>query len=142
MRSALPLATAVVSGVVYHLAQKASSAANVWPMLSVAYGAAFGLTLVLASTSGAPAGWALGAGGWLAGLLLGLAAFGIEASFFFLYRSGWPLASASVIGNVAVTAILAALGILVFGERLTLERGAGLALAVAGAVLVARGSGD
>jgi drug/metabolite transporter (DMT)-like permease len=70
--------------------------------------------------------------------LLGLSAFGIEAGFFYLYRTGSPIASTSVIASVSVTAILALVGVLVFGERLTLMRGTGLALAV-GAALMVRG---
>lgn len=136
--SALLLAALVVSGVVYHLAQKVAGAASPWPMLAVAYGAAFALTLALALRSGGGLRWQPARGDLAAGLLIGLAAFGVEASFFFLYRSGWPLATASVIASVAVTAVLAVVGIALFGEQLTLARGAGIAFAVGGALLIAR----
>jgi drug/metabolite transporter (DMT)-like permease len=138
MPAVLPLVIVIVSGIVYHLAQKVSSAAQPWPMLAVAYGAAFAITAVLAVVSHDDARWNTGRER-AAGLLIGLAALGIEAGFFFIYRSGWPLASASVIANVSVTVILAVVGILVFGERLTAFRGTGIALAAAGAALIARG---
>ena len=134
-----PLAVVIVSGVVYHLAQKSSGAVRPWPMLAVAYGAAFALSLVLALASRNGERWQSGRE-HTAGLLLGLAAFGIEAGFFFIYRSGWALATASVVANVAVTATLATVGILVFGEALTAARAAGLVLAALGAVLIVRGS--
>ena len=51
----------------------------------------------------------------------------------------WSGASNNVIANVTVTAILAVIGIVVLGEHLTPARGLGLALALAGAALVARG---
>jgi len=138
MRAPLPLATVIVSGIVYHLAQKASGAARPWPMLAVAYGAAFAIALVLAVAGG---GQALAPGRErAAGLLLGLAVFGVEAGFFFIYRAGWPLASASTLASVVVTAVLALVGIVVFGESMTVARAAGLALAAAGAALIARGS--
>ena len=136
MPSVLPLVIVVVSGIVYHLAQKVSDAAKPWPMLAVAYGAAFAITAVLAFTSTDVSRW--NGRERTAGLLIGVAALGIEAGFFFIYRSGWPLASASVITNVAVTVILAVVGILVFGERLTAFRGVGIALAATGAALIAR----
>ncbi len=138
MSAGFPLAIIIVSGIVYHLAQKASGAASPWPFLSIAYGAAFALAVALALASDAPARWQPRRGELTAGLLLGLAAFGIEAGFFFLYRAGWPLASASVITNVSVTAILAVVGILAFGEHLSAARAGGLVLAATGVVLLVR----
>lgn len=138
MPAALPIAIVIVSGIVYHLAQKVAGAARPWPMLAVAYGAAFAISVVLALAEGDVLRWQPGRER-SAGLLLGLAAFGIEAGFFFIYRAGWPLASASVITNVSVTAILAVVGIIVFGEHLSLVRAVGLVLAATGATFIARG---
>jgi len=131
------LVVVIVSGIVYHLAQKAGSSGRPWPMLAVAYGVAFaiGLAMAVASEDGrTPSARERGIG-----VVLGLAMFGIEAGLYFVYRAGWPLASASVIANVAVTAALAAIGIIVFGDQLTAQRAIGLVLAVSGAALIARG---
>lgn len=133
----LLLALLIASGVVYHLAQRASGAVSPWPMLAVAYGAAFALASLLAVTTGPR--WQPGRAELVAGLAVGLAAFGIEAGFFFIYRSGWSLSSASVIANVSVSAILAIVGIAVFGEHLSAARATGLALAAVAAFLIARG---
>ncbi|WP_394846258.1 EamA family transporter [Pendulispora brunnea] len=138
MSAFFPLAIVVVAGVVYHVAQKASGAVSPWPMLAIAYGAAFAVAIVMLFARGGDARLPA-ARDCMAGLALGLAAFGIEAGFFFVYRSGWPLASAQVIANLSVTAILAITGIMVFGEHLTAGRAAGLALAAGGATLIARG---
>ena len=139
MPASLALLTVIVSGVVYHLAQKTSHAAHPWSMLSIAYGAAFALATALACTKGAfdGAGSRLATG--MTGLLIGLAAFGIEAGFFFVYRSGWPLSSASVVASLSVTVLLALLGVFAFGEGLSAGRAAGLVLAACGVVLIARG---
>ena len=139
MSAALPLAVIVTSGIVYHLAQKASGAVSPWPMLVVAYGAAFALAVVLAVASGDAARWQIGRAEYAAGLLVGLAAFGVEAGFFFVYRSGWQLATASVVANASVTAVLAVIGIVVFREHLTAVRLAGILLATSGAAMIARG---
>lgn len=136
MPGLLPLVIVIVSGIVYHVAQRISDAAKPWPMLAVAYGAAFAVTSVLAFTSTDVTRW--NERERTAGLLIGLAALGIEAGFFFIYRAGWPLASASVIANIVVTVVLAVVGIFVFGERLTTFRGVGILLAAAGAALIAR----
>src|SRR5262249_15447121 len=134
-----PLAVVIVSGIVYHLAQKASGASRPWPMLAVAYGAAFALAVALSLAQGdAAARWQPGRER-AAGLLIGLAAFGIEAGFYFIYRAAWPLASASVIANVTCTIALALVGAIVFGEPLGAGRAAGIALAATGAALIARG---
>lgn len=137
--AALPLAVVIVSGIVYHVAQKGAGAASPWPMLAIAYGAGFALALALALASPHPARWLPVRAEWTAGLLIGLAAFGIEAGFFFIYRSGWPLASASLVANISVNAVLAVVGIIVFGEHLTALRASGLLLAAAGMALLVRG---
>lgn len=139
MPAAFPLIVIVASGIVYHLVQKASGAVSPWPMLVVAYGAAFALAVALAVASGDAARWHVGRAEYAAGLLIGLAAFGVEAGFFFVYRSGWQLASASVVANASVTAILAVIGIVVFREHLTAVRAAGILLAAGGAAMIARG---
>lgn len=132
------LATIIVAGVVYHLAQKASGTASPWLMLAIAYAAGLALALVLAATQGSSVRWQPAAREWIAGLLLGLAAFGIEAGFFYVYRSGWPLASASVITNISVTSVLALVGIFVFKEQLSATRAWGLLFFAVGATLLAR----
>ena len=138
MPATWPLVVIIVAGIAYHVAQKSLSAASPWPILTVAYGVAFALSLGLALTQGeGPVrGRPLP---YLAAVLVGLAAFGIEAGFFFLYRAGWKLASASVLANVVVTSVLALVGVLVFREQMTVVRGTGIALATGGAILLARG---
>jgi drug/metabolite transporter (DMT)-like permease len=105
-------------------------------MLAVASGTAFGIALALASHDHAPA--APSAGGWIAGLLIGLAALGIEAGFYEVYRGGAKLASTSVVASVAVTTILALVGVTAFGEKLTTARAVGLLVAIGGAYLARR----
>jgi drug/metabolite transporter (DMT)-like permease len=139
MRTAAPLVIVIVASVVYHLAQKSAGAASPWVMLAIAYGLAFALALGLALASGAPARWTPARGEWIGGAAVGLAAFGIEAGFFFLYRSGAPLASVSVIASSAVTVVLALVGITLFGEPLSTTRAAGILLAGGAATLIAQG---
>lgn len=139
MGNALALATVVVSGVVYHLAQKSAPAAMPWRMLAVAYGAAFVLTAGLALASGTPSHWQPGRREWTLGLLIGLAVLGIEAGFFFVYRAGWALTSASIVANLSVAALLALIGMTVFGEPLSASRALGLVLAACAVVLIGRG---
>ena len=141
MSAPLAIATVILSGVVYHLAQKTSGGAQPWTMLSVAYGAAFFVSLVLVALSGQQPGAALrdALAQGVTGVLVGLTAFGVEAGFFYVYRSGWPLATTYLVSSLSIAVLLASLGVLVFGEHLTPWRAAGLALALGGVVLMARG---
>lgn len=141
MSAPLALALVILSGVVYHLAQKTSAAGQPWPLLSVAYGAAFALSIACAVLTGQGSGAALrGARDQGAtGVLIGLAVFGVEAGFFFVYRSGWPLATTYLVSSLSIAVLLALLGMLAFGEHLSVARAAGLALALGGVVLMARG---
>ena len=139
MSGLFPLLTVIASGILYHVAQRTSGTASPWAMLIVAYGVALGLSVLFGLSSGELARLQPGRAEWTGGVLLGLSAFGIEASFYFIYRAGWPLSSASVISSTSVTAILAILGVAVFGEHLSAARAAGLALAAGAATLIARG---
>lgn len=137
MQAALPVVLVIASAVVYHLAQKSlGTTSSPWPVLALAYAVALVLTIVLALASGDDLLQLPARHERTAALLIGLGALGVEAGFFFAYRAGWPLASASVVGNALVTVILATIGILVFGEHLSPTRGAGLGLAVMAAVLL------
>ena len=137
MSGPLALVTVILSGVVYHLVQKTSGAARPWGMLSVAYGAAFVLSAALAVATGAEGRSVARQGA--TGLLVGLAVFGVEAGFFFVYRSGWPLATTSLVSSLSIAVLLALLGVLGFGEHLSASRVLGLVLALGGVVLMARG---
>ena len=139
MSALLSLAAVVVSGVVYHLAQKTAGTAHPWRILSVAYGAAFVVSAVLASASGPSASAGSTRGIALTGGRIGLAVFGVEAGYFFVYRSGWPLSSASVVASVSIALALALLGVFRFDETLSATRATGLGLAVIGVVLITRG---
>jgi drug/metabolite transporter (DMT)-like permease len=129
----------IVCGVAYHLAQRGAGATSPWPMLAVAYAAALALSLALGFARGPSRFGQATRGECITGLLIGLAAFGVEAGFYYVYRAGWPLASASVIASLVSTAILALVGITVLGEHLSASRGAGIVLAGLAAVLIARG---
>src|SRR5262245_5981539 len=138
--SAMPaLTTVIVSGVVYHLAQKTTRAPHPWPMLSVAYGAAFALATAASFATGAARDCWRGPWDGKTGIIVGLAAFGIEAGFFFVYRAGWPLSTASVVASLSITIALALLGVFGFREALSATRLVGLALAACGVLLIARG---
>src|SRR5262245_24546516 len=114
MHAAFPVVLVVASAVVYHLAQKSlGTTSSPWPVLALAYAVALVLTLLLALANGDELLRLPPRPERTAALFIGLGALGVEAGFFFAYRAGWSLASASTIGNATATVILATVGILV-----------------------------
>ena len=134
----LSVAVIVVSGVVYHVAQK-SIPVGVHPLLSVtvSYTAALAATLLL---------WLVWPGGtpnlsgvsqlnW-APFAVGLSAVGIEIGFLIAYRAGWNINVGSLVVSVAVALLLIPAGALLFREHLSAANVAGIVLCLVGLALV------
>lgn len=71
-------------------------------------------------------------------LLLGGVVVGLEVGFIYVFRAGWPVAYATLFSNTAVAALLIPIGYFFFTERLNALNYLGVALAVAGLVLMAK----
>lgn len=137
MRSALPLACAVLGNVLYHLAQKLTPAqANPFLSLAVSFGtAAAGCALLYAATSGRALASDLGALSWTSAAL-GVSVIVIEVGFLLAYRSGWRIGLLSLVVTVSLTLLLLPIGRAFFGERLGWQGAAGVALSLAGLGLI------
>ncbi|MGH9872157.1 MAG: hypothetical protein ACRD9S_06775 [Pyrinomonadaceae bacterium] len=70
--------------------------------------------------------------------VVGAAAACIELGFLLAYRSGWRISVAAVATNVAVTLLLAPIGIVIFKDHLSPRNILGLIFCVLGLVLVVR----
>jgi drug/metabolite transporter (DMT)-like permease len=136
--SVFPLGLVIAGGVAYHLGQKAAGGGDIFRVLVVAYGVAFGASLAMwliaPGELRAPARREL-----YAALVIGLAALAIEAGFFLAYRSGWAVGTTSLLSTLACSTLLAVVGVLAYGESFGLARAAGVVLASLGAYLVLRG---
>jgi uncharacterized membrane protein len=71
-------------------------------------------------------------------LALGFTIVGLETGFLLAYRSGWNISTAGVFANVIVALILIPVGILAFKEHLKPVNVAGIALCIAGLLLISR----
>jgi multidrug transporter EmrE-like cation transporter len=69
---------------------------------------------------------------------LGLGAALIELGYVFTYRAAVPISVASVVINGMVATLLIPIGVVVFGEGLTLRRVSGVLLCLAGLWLLRR----
>jgi drug/metabolite transporter (DMT)-like permease len=136
----VPLLLAVAGGVLYHAAAK-SVPKDLAPalVLVVAYTTALAISGV--------AHWAMpGAAATSASLALlhpavlglGLGAAMIEIGYVLTYRADWPVSVTSVMINGAVAVLLVPLGLLLFAERMSWTRVAGMLLCMAGVWLLRR----
>ena len=135
----IPLGLTIVSNVVYHLAQK-SVPRNADPMLALAvtYIVALTVTVALLFTTGSmPNGQSLRVLNW-ATVATGIAIVGVEIGFLLAYRNGFNVSLGAVTSNVMVALVLLPLGVIVFHERLTAANLTGIALCLAGLVLIVR----
>ena len=136
----LPFALTVGGMLFYHLAQKSiPKQMNPFFAIIIAYVAGIVLCAVCALTlpgnksfvsSVRESNWAV--------FVLGVAAACIEVGFLLAYRTGWRISVAAVATNVAVTAMLIPIGIIVFKDQLSLRNVLGLIFCVLGLVLVVR----
>lgn len=134
------LALAIACTVAYHLVLKLTPA-GVNPLLSLmlTYAlvtAVFGIIL-LVSPSGFEWKQELRQLNWTA-LALAVAIVGLDLGFMFLYRSGFEVSLGALVTQSAAAALLLAIGVLVFREKLSMANAAGLALCFIGLWLVNR----
>ena len=135
-----PFALAVGGMLFYHLAQKSiPKEMNPFYATIIAYTVGIALCLICALTFPGKKSFAgaVRESNW-AVFVLGAAAACIEIGFLLVYRAGWKLSLAAVATNVAVTAMLIPIGIIVYKDQLSLRNVLGLIFCVLGLVLVVR----
>ena len=136
----LSLAVVVASLSCYHLAQRSiSQEGGPAPLFAMVYGVATMImfsTLVATGTGEGLRQMKAYASHWAPWLLM-LAVAGIELGVYAMYRAGWNISTASVSTQAISAGILVVLGLVVFGEHLTVLRSVGLLMCVGGAALVA-----
>ncbi len=128
----------IAANVVYHIAQK-SVPTKADPILStlVMYSVALLVTLILypifsggnnLRESFAELNWAPFA--------IGVVIVAVEIGFLLVYRSGWNISIASVTANVILTLVLLPVGLIFFGEHLSLKNIFGIGMCIAGVWLI------
>jgi multidrug transporter EmrE-like cation transporter len=133
------ISLAILASVAYHIIQKFIPAgANPMVSILVTYMASLGLGLVvLLAAFPLQGGLAaeLGRLNW-ASVALAAALVGLELGFLLVYRSGWNISLAALIVNIAATVLLIPIGLGVFQEKITPLNVAGIAVCLAGLVMV------
>ena len=135
---AFSIGLTILANVGYHLCQKAIRPdASVAATLVATYAVALVVSALLWPWLGGGEGFVpalrrLGPSSYA----LGVCALFIELGFLLAYRAGWTLGSAAIFSNTAVALVLLPVGVMAFGEGFELRKAAGLALALAGLLLL------
>lgn len=135
-----PFALAVAGMLFYHLAQK-SIPKEMNPFYGIIIAYLVGIVVCTVGLFAYPgkksfadsvrdSNWAV--------VLVGAAAATIEIGFMLAYRAGWRISVAAVATNVAVTALLIPIGIVIFKDQLSLRNVLGLVFCILGLILVVR----
>jgi uncharacterized membrane protein len=135
-----PFALAVGGMLFYHLSQK-SIPKEMNPFVAMIIAYAGGIVLLAICALAYPgkksfvdsvreSNWAV--------FVVGAGAACIEVGFLLAYRAGWRISVTAIATNVAATALLVPIGIIVFKDQLSLRNILGLLFCVLGLVLVVR----
>lgn len=134
----LSISVAILSSVLYHVFQKATSpAVNPAVALLTTYATAILVTFPLLALFPLESSLrqALARINW-ASLALGFAIVGLEVGFLLAYRSGWNVSLAGVFSNVSAALLLIPTGLLLFRERPSWVNVLGVLVCVLGLVMV------
>ncbi len=131
----------IVGPIFYHLIQKVTPV-NLNPLVSLFFSYLTAIILCLIGLLIQPPAEgmriSLRALNWTS-IALGLTMIMTELGFLLVYRNGGSLSSFNIIRTATVSMLLVFVGIWIFREPVTFQKMAGIALCLAGLVLVGRG---
>ncbi|GAV23417.1 EamA family transporter [Carboxydothermus pertinax] len=130
----LAIGLTIVANILYHVIQKlVPSRANPFLVLTSAYlmAAIFSIFCSALFKAYGSLSTEIKSLNW-AGFALGLAIFGLELGFLLAYRAGGKISTAALFSNVAVSLFLIPIGILFFGEKLTITKALGVVFCLIG----------
>lgn len=136
----LPLVLVVVGNILYHVSQRSvPKTANPLATMMVAY--AVGILLCAAGSFFYPSEKSflnsIRESNWTA-VVIGVGVAAVEIGFLLTYRAGWRISIAPVLASVALALLLIPVGVMMFGEHLSLRNLIGIALCVAGLIFLVR----
>lgn len=134
----LGIILAIVSNVLYHIFQK-SIPGNINPLVTLVvtyFTAAIACLLALPFFHGYGSVFTVFKQIHWASIALGFSIIGLEAGFLLAYRAGWKISLAAGVANVVVAALLVLVGLVFYREQLTLQNIIGVALCLAGLLLI------
>lgn len=136
----LPILLVVLSSTFYHLCQKSTPAGlNPIASLIVTYLVALAVSIItfFIMTPGTNPISSLKSINW-ASIALGFAVVGLELGFLLAYRAGWNISIAGLLSNSTVALLLIPIGLLLYGEKISVTTVLGVLLCLGGLVLISK----
>ena len=133
-----PIALVVLSNTVYQICAKSvPEGMNPFASLTVTYliGAVISGVLYFALNRNANLLREIRMINW-ASIVLGVVIIGLEVGFIYAFRAGWQIGTAQIISSAMVAVLLIFVGWLLYHEAITWNKLLGIAVCIAGLVLI------
>ena len=133
-----PVLVVVASNCFYNICTKSTpSNVNAFGTLIVTYLTAAVLTAIIFLFMVKPenAVFELAEINWTS-VVLGIAIVGLEVGYIFMYRAGWKVSSGAMVANICLAIALIFIGLILYGENITLKQIAGILVCIVGLFLI------
>lgn len=134
----LPVIIVIIANVTYDICAKSiPEKLNHFAGLVVTYSclAVFSFIAFLVTADGASIVAEISDINW-AVVLYGIASVGLETGYILLFRAGWNLSLGGLVCNILLALSMILVGLLLFGEALTVKQFAGIILCIAGLLVI------
>ena len=136
-----PILLVILSNTVYNICTKSTPGnVNAFGTLMITYAVATILTAVIFVFLVKPENvlTELSRVNWTS-VVLGLAIVGLELAYIFAYRAGWKVSSASLVANIGLAIVLIFVGVILYGENISLKQVMGILVCCVGLFLINMG---
>ena len=136
-----PILLILLSNTVYNICTKSTPGnVNAFGALMITYAVATILTAVIFVFLVKPENvlTELSRVNWTS-VVLGMAIVGLELAYIFAYRAGWKVSSASLVANIGLAIVLIFVGVILYGENISLKQVMGILVCCVGLFLINMG---
>lgn len=136
-----PILLVILSNTVYNICTKSTPGnVNAFGTLMITYAVATILTALIFVFLVKPENvlTELSRVNWTS-VVLGMAIVGLELAYIFAYRAGWKVSSASIVANIGLAIVLIFVGVILYGENISLKQLMGILICSIGLFLINMG---
>ena len=136
-----PILLVILSNTVYNICTKSTPGnVNAFGTLMITYAVATILTALIFVFLVKPENvlTELSRVNWTS-VVLGMAIVGLELAYIFAYRAGWKVSSASLVANIGLSIVLIFVGVILYGENISLKQVMGILVCCVGLFLINMG---
>ena len=133
-----PIALVVIGNIGYHIcAKETAEGVNAFASLTITYavGAVACFIVYLITSKGGNILTEYAGVNW-ATFVLGIVIVFLEVGAIFMYRAGWNINTGNIVCNITLAACLLIVGLVLYGESITVTKGLGFLVCAAGLILI------